>query len=74
MNNFVTKIKKSNLPFLDNKQSEIFYHKNTDKIIIWMADEAITTDISNQYEEFFDSLGLTMDDILLFHSNANLNR
>jgi|TARA_B110000263_G_scaffold242783_1_gene248710 hypothetical protein len=74
VNNFVTKIKKSNLPFLDNKQSEIFYHKNTDKIIIWMADEAITTDISNQYEEFFDSLGLTMDDILLFHSNANLNR
>ncbi len=74
MNDIVRKIKKSSLPYLDNKPSDIFYHKDVDKIIIWMADEAITTDISNQYEEFFDSLGLTMDDILLFHSNANLNR
>ena len=29
---------------------------------------------SKQYEEFFDSIGLTMDDVLIFHSNANLNR
>jgi len=30
--------------------------------------------IAKQYEEFFDSISLTMDDVLIFHSNANLNR
>ena len=74
MNEIVKKIKNSNLPFLDQKTDEIYYDKETDKIIILMMDEAVTTDLSNIYEEFFRDIGLTMDKVLIFHSNANLNR
>ena len=72
MNEIVKKIKNSHLPFLYT--TDIYYDKETDKIIILMVDEAVTTDISNQYEKYFDSIGLTMDKVLIFHSNANLNR
>ena len=72
MNEIVKKIKNSHLPFLYT--TDIYYDKETDKIIILMVDEAVTTDISNQYEKYFDSIGLTMDKVLIFHSNANINR
>jgi len=73
VNEIVKEIKNSHLPFLANRDA-MYYKEEIDKIIIFMGDEAVTTDISNQYEEFFDSIGLTMDKVLLFHSNANLNR
>ena len=74
MNEIVKKIKNSNLPFLDQKTDEIYYDKETDKIIILMMDEAVTTDLSNIYEEFFRDIGLTMDKVLIFHSNAKLKK
>lgn len=73
MNEIVKKIKNSHLPFLENRDG-IYYDKETDKIIILMMDEAVTTDLSNQYEEFFRDIGLTMDKVLIFHSNAKLKK
>ena len=69
----VKMISESSLPFLSNRE-DTHYDKNINKIVIMMEDEAVTKDIAKQYEEFFDSIGLTMDDVLIFHSNANLNR
>jgi len=73
VNDIVKKIRKSQLPFIGNRD-DIYYDKETDKIIIWMVDEAVTTDISNKYEKYFDMIGLTMDKVLIFHSNAKLKK
>jgi hypothetical protein len=69
----IKKIQNSECPFFANR-NDTHYDEAINKIIIMIEDEAVTESIAKQYEEFFDSISLTMDDVLIFHSNANLNR